>query len=120
MTAVNIKISAGYLTQNVIKLIPGGKEYFELLLQLISQATDTIHLQTYIYESDETGLQVAAALKAAAARNVKVYLLADGYASQAMSKNLINELEEAGVYFRFFEPFFKGKQFYFGRRMHHK
>jgi cardiolipin synthase len=116
----NIKTSSDYTSRNKVKLIHGGKEYFDLLLHLINTATDSIHLQTYIYDNDETGLLVAEALKTAAKRNVQVYLLADGYASQIMSHKLINDLREAGIHFRFFEPFLKSKRFYFGRRMHHK
>ena len=103
-----------------VKLIRGGKEYFDLLLHLINKATESIHLQTYIYDDDETGHQIADALKAAAKRKVQVYLLADGYASQVMSKKFIEQLRGSGVHFRFFEPIFKSKYFYFGRRMHHK
>ena len=120
MYAVNKKNSAGYSIQNKVKLIHGGKEYFDLLLDLINKATDSIHLQTYIYDDDETGSIIAVALKAAAKRNVAVYLLADAYASRVMSQNFIDELRESGIHFRFFEPFFRSKYFYFGRRMHHK
>jgi cardiolipin synthase A/B len=107
------------LPQNV-KLIHGGKEYFNLLIRLIDQAKTSIHLQTYIYDDDETGQLVAAALKAAAKRNVSVHMMADGYASRVMSKHFIQELREAGIHFRFFEPLLKSRYFYFGRRMHHK
>jgi cardiolipin synthase A/B len=113
-------IKPQFKTQNRVKLVRGGKEYFNLLLELISKATESIHLQTYIYDDDETGRQVADALKAAAQRNVSVYLLTDGYASQVMSHRFINELKGSGVHFRFFEPIFRSKYFYFGRRMHHK
>jgi cardiolipin synthase A/B len=120
MQAINKKKSTGYSALNKVKLIHGGKEYFNLLLSLINTAAENIHLQTYIYADDETGQIVAEALIAAAKRNVKVYLLTDGYASQIISKKLVAELQEAGVHFRFFEPFFKSRQFYFGRRLHHK
>ncbi|MFC0773941.1 phospholipase D-like domain-containing protein [Terrimonas alba] len=103
-----------------MRLISGGKEYFDLLLQLIGQAVDSIHLQTYIFNDDETGVLVANALKKASQRNVQVYLLTDGYASQALHRRFIGELKEAGIHFRFFEPIFKSRRFYFGRRMHHK
>lgn len=116
----NQKASSEYSGRNKIKLIHGGQEYFEQLLHLIDQATDSIHLQTYIYNDDETGVLVAEALKAAARRNVAVYLLADGYASQHISEKFIDELQDAGVHFRFFEPLFRSRNFYFGRRMHHK
>ncbi|WP_276504750.1 phospholipase D-like domain-containing protein [Terrimonas pollutisoli] len=103
-----------------MRLISGGKEYFDLLLQLIDQAVESIHLQTYIFNDDETGVLVANALKKASHRNVQVYLLTDGYASQALHRRFIGELKEAGIHFRFFEPIFRSRRFYFGRRMHHK
>jgi cardiolipin synthase A/B len=105
---------------NRVKLVRGGREYFDLLLQLIHSAKEFIHLQTYIFSHDETGSLVADALKKAAERNVAVYLLVDGYASQALSKSFIADLKSAGVNFRFFEPLFRSRNFYFGRRMHHK
>ena len=114
------KAAAGYSVLNKLKLIHGGKEYFELLLSMINSASESIHLQTYIYEDDDTGKLVAEALKAAAKRNVEVYLLTDGYASQHLSKKFIDELQGAGVHFRFFEPLFKSRHYYFGRRMHQK
>ncbi len=103
-----------------MQLIRGGRAYFDKLLQLIGNAKESIHLQTYIYEDDETGRLVANALKEAVLRNVEVHLMADGYASQAMSKSFIADLKNAGIHFRFFETFFKSRYFYFGRRMHHK
>ncbi len=120
MSAGKNKTATTYAAHNKVQLIRGGKQYFDLLLQLINQATESIHLQTYIFADDETGQQVAGALKAAAKRGVVVHLLADGYASKNLSQIFITALKDAGIYFRFFEPFFKSKQFYFGRRMHHK
>jgi cardiolipin synthase len=114
------KTFSEYSDRNKVKLIRGGTAYFELLLSLINQATESIHLQVYIFDDDETGIRVADALKEAAERNVQVYLLTDGYASQVMSKRLIDELTVSGVHFRFFEPLFKSKNYYFGRRLHHK
>jgi cardiolipin synthase len=107
-------------TENKVRLVHGGREYFGLLKELINGAKETIHLQTYIYDDDETGKEIGDALIAAARRNVTVHLLADGYASQTMSQSFINHLRESGVNFRFFEPIFKSRYFYFGRRLHHK
>lgn len=111
---------SAFLSRNETKLIRGGKPYFDLLLKLINGAVEHIHLQVYIFDDDETGIRVTDALKAAVKRKVSVHLLADGYASQVMSKKFITELKDAGIHFRFFEPFFRSRQFYFGRRMHHK
>ncbi|MEO5905188.1 MAG: phospholipase D-like domain-containing protein [Saprospiraceae bacterium] len=107
-------------TSNIVDIVRAGKNYFEKLISLINESTESIHLQAYIFDDDETGILVVEALKAAVKRNVKVYFLADGYASQIMSKKFINELTNAGINFRFFDPIFKTPHFYFGRRMHQK
>ena len=110
----------GYTSLNKIKLVRGGRTYFDQLLTMIREAEQIIQLQVYIYDNDETGREVTSALIAAARRNVQVFLMADGYASQHLSAAFIRELEEAGVHFRFFEPLFKSRHSYFGRRLHHK
>jgi cardiolipin synthase len=120
MRIIRLPRKKEHAKNNRVKLVKGGAEFFQNLLQLINEATDTIHLQTYIFDNDETGRMVTEALKSAAARNVKVYALADGFASQALSKSLIVTLKGTGVNFRLFEPLFKSKAFYFGRRLHHK
>jgi cardiolipin synthase A/B len=114
------KIFHGYMQDNSCRLVHSGSDYFSLLLQLINEATQSVHLQVYIYEDDDTGKEVAAALMAAAQRNVKVYLMVDGYASGSLSKSFIKHITDGGVNFRFFDPLFKSRSFYFGRRMHHK
>ncbi|MBX2945337.1 MAG: hypothetical protein KF725_05850 [Cyclobacteriaceae bacterium] len=110
----------GYRPNATVRLVRAGHEYFNLLDKLIHEAHDSIHLQTYIFEPDETGTRVAKALIQAAKRGVKVYVIVDGYASQKLSKDFIRVLREAGIYFRFFAAYFKSKHFYFGRRLHHK
>jgi cardiolipin synthase len=120
MVRFSRKQKSSYTALNKVKLIRGGTAYFDLLEEVINKAKDTIHLQVYIYDEDETGGKIADALIAAAQRKVKVYLMADGYASQALSGAFIERLTAGGVNFRFFEPLFKSSNFYFGRRLHHK
>ncbi len=105
---------------NKARLIQGGAPFFEALQKLITGATVSIYLQTYIFSPDSTGSVIAKALMDAAQRGVSVYLLVDGYASDQISKPFIQQLEEAGVNFRFFEPLFRSEHFYFGRRLHQK
>src|SRR4030095_4827875 len=109
-----------YTSRNRISLVYSGEDYFSLLLKLIGKAKQTIHLQVYIYDNDETGKQVGDALKDAAKRGVAVYLHVDGYASQRLKGGFRDEMIEAGVHFKFFEPLLKSRHFYFGRRLHQK
>jgi len=109
-----------YKTNNTIEFLRGGNEYFEKLKILVESAKQFIVIHTYIFADDQTGNMVVAYLKAAANRNVKVYLLIDGIASSSLSKNFINQLTEENITLRFFEPLFKSEKFYIGRRMHQK
>ena len=61
---------AAYTVRNRVQLVYGGKDYFNTLLELISNAKQCIHLQFYIYENDETGWQVTNALIKAAQKKL--------------------------------------------------
>ena len=115
------KVPNVYTPGNRTRLVRGGKDYFDTLIHMIDHAQKSFHLQTYIFDDKgETGKRVAAALTKAASRNVVVYLVLDGYASKDLSDDFIAQLKKAGIHFRFFEPIFRSRSFYFGRRMHHK
>lgn len=114
------KLINNTFTKNKIQIIKSGKPYFDLLLKLIGQASESVHIQTYIFNDDETGKSIVDALKIAAQKKVKIYLLVDGYASKNLSKIFIENLKKENIEFRFFKPFFKNNNFYFGRRLHHK
>lgn len=108
-----------YTGKNKVQLVQGGQEYFALLEQLIDKAQHTVYVLVYIFDDDRTGTQIADALKRAAGRGVKAYLLVDGYGAR-MSRPFMQELKAAGVKFRRFNPLFRSKHFYIGRRMHIK
>ncbi len=110
----------GYTQRNRVKLVRGGREYFSLLHDIVNKASQTLYLQYYILENDETGETLKELLINASARGVAVYLLVDGYASQKLSHRYVSDLRESGVKIKWFEPLFKSSKFYFGRRMHHK
>ncbi len=109
-----------YSERNSVELLHGGQLFFDRLLQMINTAKESIHIQVYIFDDDETGIMVSDALIAAAKRKVDVYVLVDGYASRKLSKVFIKNLRDAGIHLRFFEPFLRTSRFYLGRRLHHK
>ncbi|HEU4633711.1 MAG TPA: phospholipase D-like domain-containing protein [Flavisolibacter sp.] len=109
-----------YTLHNKVDLIRGGSYYFNKLRNLIQQATSSVHIHIYVWDDDKTGTAVGEALIEAANRNVSVYVIADGYASQCLSKEFIRNMKAHGVQFRYFEPLLRCSHFYFGRRMHEK
>lgn len=116
------KSSSGssYTLKNAVRLIHGGAAYFQALEAMIDDAQESIHFQMYIFDADETGVRIADALKRAASRNVKVYMVLDGYASRPLPPHFVDDLRKAGINFRWFQPLFKGDNFFVGRRLHHK
>jgi cardiolipin synthase len=102
------------------ELVHSGEDYYLRLLNIITNAQNEIHLQTYIFENDSTGLEIAEALKKAANRKVSVYVLVDGYGSAKLSDSFFEELISQGIHIRFFSPWHSKNNFYIGRRLHHK
>lgn len=103
-----------------LELIESGPAFFEKQVQLIESCQRELHFQTFRLAPDSTGLATVQALKSAAARGVKVYVLLDAYGSSNFSKKMVQEIEAAGIHFNFFSPVFSFKNLYFGRRLHHK
>lgn len=114
------KIKTAFTLYNKAELIRGGRSYFSTLHEMIDNARKSIQLQVYIFEEDETGKELALRLIKAANRGIKVQVLLDGYASKGLSNGFKNNMRENGIQLRFFEPIFKGGNYYFGRRLHHK
>lgn len=89
---------------NRVQLLVNGEEYFPALLAAIEDARASIHLETYIYASDNVGLRVTDALAAAAARGVQVRVLIDGFGGGEYARRLVRELGAQGAEVRIFRP----------------
>lgn len=87
----------GLLPANSVVLLEGGALYFPALVGAIDGAVEEVHLETYIFENDQTGRRVAKALCDAARRGVKVHVLVDGFGGRSFVATLMHELESAGV-----------------------
>lgn len=89
---------------NQIKLLRNGAEYFPALISAILAARRVVHVQTYIYALDETGVLVGNALMQVARNGVEVNVLLDGFGSKDLPKSHVNTLEQAGVQVMFYRP----------------
>lgn len=93
-----------FVAGNRIRLLRTGSEYFPALQAAIDGARQQIHLETYIFEADETGRAVAAALARAAARGVVTRVLIDGFGSKNLDRGVIAAMRAAGVHLLKFRP----------------
>ena len=89
---------------NRLTLLQNGAEYFPALEAAIDHARREIFLESYIYEPDETGRRIGAALMRAAERGVTVHVLLDGFGSKTLPRTVVEELRGAGVHLLFYRP----------------
>jgi cardiolipin synthase A/B len=92
------------IANNQITLLPKGDAYFPALEAALDGALLEIYLETYIFENDHTGQQIAEALRRAAQRGVKTHLLVDGFGSIDLPKTMLDVLKQAGVMVLVFRP----------------
>jgi len=109
-----------YLGGNHARLVHSGHEFFEALVQMIDAAVSVIQFQNYIMDDDETGRMISDALKRAAQRGVKVFLMLDAWGSKGLEDSFVDSLKKSGIHFRWFGKLVTKHGLHIGRRMHHK
>ena len=103
-----------------VELLQGGGSFFPTVERVLDEAKHYIHFQSYIVDEDDTGKRIVRALVRAARRGVRVYLLLDAFGTKYLTKEFIDEIEDSGIFFRFFSPVFIMKGFQLSLRLHHK
>ena len=97
-------MGADFLPGNRITLLNSGAEFFPALRAAIDGATESVHLETYIFEADDTGLAIAATLSRAAQRGVAVRVLVDGFGAREFPRTLMPALVADGVQVLVYRP----------------
>lgn len=95
---------SGFVPSNQITLLHNGYSYFPAIEAALDRSRYDIYLETYIFENDATGRQIAEALTRAASRGVKVHLLIDGYGSKDLPRSMLERLQADGVKTLIFRP----------------
>ncbi|MBX3710030.1 MAG: cardiolipin synthase B [Gammaproteobacteria bacterium] len=88
---------------SIQEIILNSDEYFKSLLKDIDNARETIDLETYIYNDDYFGSQLADAICRAVSRKVKVRVLVDGIGTPFFRESL-KKIESIGASVRVFHP----------------
>ncbi|HEX2830947.1 MAG TPA: cardiolipin synthase ClsB [Burkholderiales bacterium] len=93
-----------FVEGNRLTLLESGRAYFPALEAACDAALTEIHVETYIFEEDDAGQRIAAALERAARRGVATHVLVDGFGSKRMSDALQRRLGDAGVKLLVYRP----------------
>jgi cardiolipin synthase len=92
------------LDGNAVVLLQSGAEFFPALVAAIDAAERLVRLETYIFNDDEAGRQVAGALARAAGRGVDVRLMIDGFGTRELAPAIAGPLALAGVKLGVYAP----------------
>ena len=86
-----------FVQGNRIELLVNGEEAYPAMLAEIEGARESVGLCTYIFDSDEIGLQFVDALADAVARGVDVKVLVDGVGEIYSRPRISGLLRERGI-----------------------
>ena len=104
---MHLMSSDSYFSQdNNVEIYFEGNEKFKAMLESISKAKIYIHIEYYIFKSDNLGKTVIDALCKKAEEGVEVKVLYDGMGGRKLARRYINKLKESGAEVAvFFPPF---------------
>ncbi len=98
-------VSAPDLELTGLRLLPGGANALDARLALLRLAEQSVDLQYYLIEDDDTGRQLLRALRDAARRGVRVRLLVDDLFTASTEPLLQGLAAHDEVELRLFNPF---------------
>jgi cardiolipin synthase len=87
---------------NTVTLLHDGPRTYEVMLETIAAARESVVLESYIFRSDATGQRFASALIDAVERGVKVRLLTDWIGMRGIRYSFVAGLRRAGIEHRVF------------------
>ena len=105
---------------NRVTLLEDGKQTYEAMLKAIRGARHHVHVETYIFEADETGTLFADAFIAKAQAGVKVRVIYDAVGCIKTPKEFFKRMSDAGVELLEFNPILKGGIDELNQRDHRK
>lgn len=109
-----------FSVNNIVTLLPKGKESFAALFGSVEEARELICLQFYIFRNDETGTELAEILKRKASEGVRVHILYDHFGSFGTPRRFWNDLKDCGIAVRASRPFKWSSPFHYAHRDHRK
>src|SRR5919202_372008 len=89
---------------NRVELMRNGPRTFDAMIAAIDGARESVSLESYMVVSDSVGNRFANALIAAAARGVRVRMIADWIGSRQTTRAFWRRLREGKVEYRIFSP----------------
>ncbi len=102
--SMGVMLGPTIVAGNKVETLLNGQQIFPSMLKAIREAKQSINLETYIYWSEQIGLDMADALAERARAGVKVHVLIDWVGSSKLDAAAIRKMKDAGVEFEQYHP----------------
>jgi cardiolipin synthase len=111
--AGSLDLTAG--APETVELLDGGEQAYPRMLQAISGARRSVHLEVYAFAPSGVGVRFVQALARAAGRGVGVEVLVDGWGSVRGGRAVVAALRESGCSVRIYNRLLAMLRGRFGR-----
>ncbi len=120
VTAIQAQTGVPLIRGNHTRLLIDGPQTYQAILAAVEKAHDHIHIETYIFASDEVGQRFADALRRKHQEGVAVRIIYDAVGSVATRRGFFAELAAQGIEVAEFHPLKPSSLYKINNRDHRK
>jgi len=117
---LEVVIGTPFTEGNSITVLRNGDEIFPAMLEAIRGAQDTVDLMTFVYWKGDIAVDFAKAMSDRARAGVRVRLLIDALGGRLIDKQLVDDMDDAGVQVEWFRKPLVKSPFKANHRLHRK
>ena len=117
---LEVVIGTPFTEGNSITVLRNGDQIFPAMLEAIRGAQSTVDLMTFVYWRGDIAVEVAKAMSDRARAGVRVRLLIDALGGRLIERELVDEMDRAGVQVEWFRKPWLKSPFKVNHRLHRK
>ncbi|MGH8894709.1 MAG: phospholipase D-like domain-containing protein [Actinomycetes bacterium] len=117
---LEVVIGTPFTEGNSVTVLKNGDQIFPVMLETIRAAKSTVDLMTFVYWKGDIAVEFARVMSDRARAGVRVRLLIDALGGRLIDRQLVNEMDEAGVQVEWFRKPFLKSPFKSNHRLHRK
>ena len=117
---LEVVIGTPFTEGNSITVLRNGDEIFPAMLEAIRGAQATVDLMTFVYWKGDIAVEFAKAMSDRARAGVRVRLLIDALGGRLIDRQLVDDMDDAGVQVEWFRKPLVKSPFKANHRLHRK
>jgi cardiolipin synthase A/B len=117
---LEVAIGTPFTEGNELTVLRNGDRIFPAMLDAIRGAQSTVDLMTFVYWRGDIAVEFATAMSERARAGVRVRLLIDALGGRLIEKDLVDDMDKAGVQVQWFRKPLLKSPFKSNHRLHRK